>query len=125
VRSPSTGFDRKADHLVAAEPDRFRRHEIVGHQDDVAFDVGDLVVGYPLQHSQKLTPDVLEILPAFPQVGVLDRREPLGELPRRLVHGPFGVDLLLEDPALDLIEEHAVGKQEGVSVENGREFLTE
>ncbi len=83
------------------------------------------MVGDPLQHPQELAADVLEVLPAFAQVGVLDRGEALGELARGLVHGPLGVDLLVDDPALDLVEEHAVGEQQRVGVEDRRQLLAE
>ncbi len=125
MRGPAAGLDGEADDLVAAQPDRFRRHEVVGDQDDVAVDVRDLVVGDPLQHPQELSTDVLEILSALAEVGVLDLRESLGELARRLVHGPLGVHLLLDDAALDLIEEHAVREQQRVGVEDGRQLLAE
>ena len=83
------------------------------------------MVGDSLEDSQQVASHVAKIITSLAQVLTFEFLESVQELLTDLVHGPFGVDLLVADSLLDSIEKRCVFQEQGLCFEDGRKTVAQ
>jgi hypothetical protein len=58
VRGETPGLDGKGHHLLSSQPHRLGRGEVVGDDDDIGGQLGELVVGHTLERTQQIAHDI-------------------------------------------------------------------
>ena len=93
-----TRLDGEGDHMLSAQPDGLGRSQVMGNDDDIRAQLGQLMVGHALQGPQQVAGHISQIVSPLLKPFVLEPLEASCQLIGNLVNGPFRIDPLFPNP---------------------------